>query len=788
MSEQDLELLDFPRVCELVAGYCRTSMGRERMLGTVPWSDPETVKAEYDRVFELIELSAEPLIGSVPDVRKEVARAGQESVLTGPELLSVRRACVGIRECRQFLYRRRERLPAVWQVTEPLCELPDLEQELDAALDDSGEVRDSATPLLERTRRELRRRRNRLVERLETMVSEHPDWFTDRPTVRRDRFVLPLKLESREKLAGVIHESSGSGHTLFVEPMETVEEQNKLAELRGVETGETARVLRRLSAFVAAYAAPLEAAMEVVGKLDSLLAKARYGREFDCCRPAISTDGNLELVAGRHPLLLARRKLDVVPLYFRLPDGATVVLVSGPNAGGKTVAIKTLGIMCLMLGCGIPLPAAEGTKLPLFRQVFADIGDEQSLDDDLSSFTGHVSHLKRILGQSDAHSLVLLDEIGSSTAPEEGAALAVAVLETLRDRGVTTVATSHFGVLKLFVQDERGMVNAAMGFRDGRPTFRLTFGFPGESSALEIAASVGLDPGLIRRAESRLGREWLDMSAKLRALDLELEKARAARRAAEEERRKGEETRAVHEARLAELKEKLEAEREQLQAEREAALLAARREIENLVRRIRETQAEHKAVVKAKKYVEDELHKAQGAGSKAQEHDAESDFAEGDAVESKSLRRRGVVTEVGPDAVTVAFGSIKMQMKHEDLSRDMTESFDNSGRATAPAADDTGRFDTRLSLLGMSREEAAAAIDKFLDEAACLGARQVWLVHGKGTGVLKQMVRTALRKDPRVETFRLGEPFEGGDGVTVVTMRTEVAGCSLKVTGKARTR
>jgi len=777
LSGQEHELLDFPRVRELIADRCRTPMGKDLALAIKPRQHSGWVQAEYDRVEELVALEDELPVGIRDDIRPVLHRARQEGLLTGPELVAVRRALAVIRETRQFFLSRRRRAPRVWEIADALEEQQAVERALDKALDDEGVVRDSATPVLESTRKELRRARNRIVERLEKLASDHPDWYSDRPTVRHDRFVLPVRLEARARVAGVIHESSDTGRTLFIEPMETVDRQNELAELRGLEAEETARVLRALSGLVAAQASAIVSSVAAIGGLDLLAAKRRFASDFDCERPEIADNGRFELVAGRHPIL-AGRKRTVVPLDFRLPDDAHVVLVSGPNAGGKTVVLKTLGLLSLMLGSGVHLPAGAGTRLPLFRQVFADIGDEQSIDADLSSFTAHVVHLKDILERADRQSLVLLDEIGSSTAPEEGAALAVAVLEALRDRGVTVVATSHFGVLKMFVQDEKGMVNAAMGFRDGKPTYRLVFGFPGESNALEIAAGVGLEPRVISRAESRLGREWLDMSTKLRSLDRKLNQAEMAQRAAREHERQGARLKQDYEARLATAEAENLAEREQLRQERERLLVRTRREIENLVREIRESQAGRESVVKAKRFVEGQLaelkgdegeQEAAGVRAASTDEDPQAGLTVGDKVESRSFRRRGVVTEVRGDEVTVAFGRIRMQLAAGDLTR--TDGPCVVVAEKAPGLEPAG-FSPRLSIRGMARDEASDAVDRFLDEAVCLGVGAVSILHGKGTGALQRMLWAGLRKDPRVAGFRFGEPFEGGTGLTNVTIKT----------------
>jgi DNA mismatch repair protein MutS2 len=466
------------------------------------------------------------------------------------------------------------------------------------------------------------------------------------------------------------------------------------------------------------------------------------------------------------------------------PDEAQVVLISGPNAGGKTVVLKTVGLLALMFNAGMYLPAASGTRMPVFGKVFADIGDEQSLDSDLSSFTAHVGRLKEILDRADAESLVLIDEIGSSTAPEEGAALAVAVLEALRDRGVKSVVTTHFGALKVFAQDEPGMANAAMewGMEEGEkgkgemakgrggPTYRLKMGFPGESSAFEIAAGAGLPAKIIERARTRIGREWLDMGAKLRSLDDELHKARVARSAAELEQRRAATLRQDYDARLGEARLEAKAARERLRAEEDRFLREKRREIENLVRQIKEQKASHESVVAAKQYVEQAL--AQVA-TESEEPElpgpAPEGLKPGDSVESHTFRRQGVVVETGENRATVAFGQIKVELAVADLR--LVEPAEVKQEPELVSAEPYN-FDTRLSVRGMSREEADDAVMKFLDEARMVGSAELTIVHGKGGGVLRRALWDMLRKDSRVEAYSLAEAAAGGSGVTVVKLKS----------------
>lgn len=759
----NLAVLDLPRVREVLAALCRTPVGKELARAMEPSRNREWIESELDCLDELLALGELPDVAAVPDVRPLLQRAGQGSVLRGTELLEVARAAAGTSQCRADFGSRRERLVLVWHSLRALEDHSGLADRLEGAIDEHGEVADDATPRLAGIRAELRQHRNSLVSRMEKLVADHPDWFQDRPTVRRDRFVLPLRLDHRDRVPGVVHESSGSGQTLFVEPIETLAEQNRVAELRGEETEEVARVLRELSGAVAERAESLRVALEIVGRADFLVAKCRLARDLGCRRPGFSTGGELRLLVARHPLLV-RRGIEVVPLDLDLPEGRRVVLVSGPNAGGKTVVLKTVGLLALMAACGMQVPAAEGTVLPLFDGVFADIGDDQSLDADLSSFTAHLENLKSVLRDARPGALVLLDEIGSSTSPEEGTALAFAVLEELRDRGVLVVATSHFGSLKLLVQDEPGMVNAAMGFRDGRPNYRLDLGHPGESSAFATAERVGLPARLVERARQRMSGEWLDLDARFRALDRELEEARRERETAEREHQQAVASRAELESQRAAFEQEAVEERERLRQERERFLVATRREIENAVRQIRQTQAEHRSIVDAKRLVERELADASPPAGAEPGPPADFEPKPGDLVLSRTFRRAGEVVGTGPGKVTVAFGSVRTELPLADIGPAGGE---RPVAAREPETrDEPYHFSPNLNIVGMRREEAFEALTGFLDEASALEVGEVTIVHGRGGGVLRQMVWDCLGRDRRVSDFAFGGPAEGGSGVT----------------------
>jgi DNA mismatch repair protein MutS2 len=571
-----------------------------------------------------------------------------------------------------------------------------------------------------------------------------------------------------------------------------VSDGNELQELQDAEAEEVARILRAPSRLVAGHVPDLTSAMAAAGALDTLVAKRRFAARFDCRRPEPAAAGALELVRARHPLLL-HRKVNVVPLDMRFPDTALVVLISGPNAGGKTVVLKTVGLLALMFNAGMYLPAGSGTRMPVFRQVFADIGDEQSLDSDLSSFTAHVGRLKEILDRADADSLVLIDEIGSSTAPEEGAALAVAVLEALRDRGVKSVVTTHFGALKMFAQDEPGMANAAMEWGQGQdsrsqiaecrmqnaevadghkagPTYRLKMGFPGESSAFEIAAGAGMPAKVIERARTRIGREWLDMGAKLRSLDEELHKAHVARSAAELEQQQAARLRQEYDGKLREARAEAKAGVARLRAEEDRFLREKRREIENLVRQIKEQKASHESVVAAKQHVEQALAEVSPEPEEPElPGSAPEGLKPGDNVESHTFRRQGVVVETSENRATVAFGQIKVELSIADLR--LVKPADVKPEPE-PVSPEPYNFDTRLNVRGMTREESDEAVTKFLDEALMTGAAELTIVHGKGGGVLRRALWDRLRRDSRIEAVSLAEAAAGGSGVTVVKLKS----------------
>ncbi len=767
-----LDALDFPRIKEMVVNFCTTELGKEKAQKLVPNLPEAIVTQELATLEELLTLEREPVLTGIIDIRPLIAQAKAGRMLNAEELLKVLSCCIGLRECSEF-FQQKKPLPRIADLVSGITSFPILEEEIKKTIDESGAIRDTASTKLSEIRAEIRKRRNQLVARLERMIEANPDWYQGVVMIRRERFVLPVKFEEKNHVPGVVHAFSDSEQTVFIEPLETILEQNQLQELRDAESEEIRRLLKELSMMVASFEKELNRALEKVGTLDFLLAKRRFAIKFNCSKPTIAKDRRMDVVAARHPLLILHKSV-VVPLNFRLPDDVQVVVVSGPNAGGKTVVLKTLGLCSLLLKCGMFVPAGEGTRLPFFKRVFADIGDEQSLDTDTSSFAAHLRRLKEILLEADEQDLVLIDEIGAATAPEEGVALAMAVLEELRDRRVYTVATTHFNNLKVFVQDQPAMANAAMEFLNA-PTYRLIMGVSGESSAFEIAASLGFPPRVLERAKLRIGKDWFDLKSKLQALHEELKKAQEMRKEAEVAQRRAGELANEYEIRLAEFKKWQSLEKARFKQEQEQFFKETRRQLENMIRELRARQADHQSIVRVKKFIEEKLNEVCNEIPSLSSESGVScvEFKVGDVVESKVFRQIGRVVDLRGERAVVAFGKIKMELDVNSLIPLTGEKCQVAASSDFGIKSEEYEFVPKLNIRGMTREEAEVALNRFLEEAEIAKVKELLILHGKGTGALRQMLWRRLRGDKRVEKVRFAEPNEGGMGVTLVTLRVK---------------
>lgn len=795
MNAHALTVLQFANVLDVVAGHASSSLGAAAVRALHPGHDASIAERELTRVAGM-----KAMIGSdagwpqpvIPDVSAALARLRVEGVmLSGEELRDVaallrssRLAGEGLGDARQ---------PAVARATlrpfrDRLLADQRAEDQIGRAIDDDGSVRDDASPPLRRIRRELRTAQGDLVgllDRIMTRLEPHQRVLDASVTVRNGRFVIPIRREARGVVGGLVHDVSGSGATLFVEPPAAIEACNRIRELESEERREVDRILLDLSDAIRPLSEALRDTLDALVELDTVYARARYALHFGCEGVRMRAAGaGFRVANGRHPLLLSQG-VAVVPFDLTMEPGERTMLISGPNTGGKTVLLKALALMSAMVQSGVPAPAAAESEIAIYDDVFADIGDEQSIEASLSTFSAHVRNLGEILRSATAQSLVVIDELGSGTDPLEGAALGGAILEALTTRGSMTVATTHLGALKELATEVQGVVNASLEFDAAAlaPTYRLVKGIPGRSYGLSIARRLKLPDDVLQRAEERVPTVERDVNALLQALearDREMSERERELAAATGEARDHGQRLVEREARLRERERSVEKE-----SRREARkyLLEARQTIEGTIRELRRGRdaATEETARDARRRIETLVAK-QGERLDQLERE-EVNLARrdvplpevaalhaGDAVAVLPLDGKvGRVIDIRDDSVVVALGGIKVTYPRVALRR-----AEEPRPAESPVAlmGDVPELvaATEIDLRGMRVDELDEPLMQALDAAIRADLRSLRIIHGKGTGALRERVGEMLRKDTRVKTFRLGLWNEGGAGVTVAEL------------------
>jgi DNA mismatch repair protein MutS2 len=742
------------------------------------------VVSEVRRILEEADL---PLHG-LPDlepVLDEAAVAG--AVLPGTRIWPVARSLEVVRRLKGFLHDRREAVPGLAALGQMLDAQGELRGEIERQIGPDGEVLSGATPALRRIRRDQEKVRQRILDQLHKMVRGIAAGGADPVvTLRNDRYVIQIRRDRVGDLRGVVHGQSGSGASVYLEPSPVMPANNELAELRSAEEEEILRILTELTEAVRAVLPALKRNEDTLGRIDSFYAAGKWSRETDAVAALPSADGALVIRRGRHPLLEAAVKAGggaVVPLDIALGgDGARTLVITGPNTGGKTVALKTTGLFVLMNQSGLHVPAAEGTALPLLRDVFADIGDEQSIEMSLSTFSSHMANVNEVLREAGPDTLVLLDELGVGTDPEEGAGLGKAVLAELTRKGALTIVTTHYGTLKVFAHESAGMENASLEFdRDSlTPTYRFLQGVPGSSEALSIARRLGFPPHLVEEARSHFagGQESVegllhDLQERRRGLDDAAAELRGERAAVADEREKLERRLGA----LAEEKAKIKRE-----AMEEARRLVERSkaELSDLLGAVRHDGAEGRAAGRARTRLGEmgnELARRLEAEAAERGRPARpahpDEVVEGTPVAIPMMGWKG--TALGPPGsngkVAVSVGSLRVEVPVESLEIRNGVSAEKRGKRPAVIDRPEGTTRTELDLRGRTVEEALAEMERTLDGLVISGGTWIRVIHGKGTGALRAAVTGALQEDPRVKEFRAGEPGEGGSGVTVVVLK-----------------
>lgn len=787
MDEKLLSTLEFDKIRLLLAERAAFSGGKniaEALWPSRSLKEAERWQAETEEAVRILAAGSPPPFGGMRDVREIVRRAERGALLQPTEILEVADAARASDRLRAFLETCAPTVGAetLADLAGILGRFPRLEREIQRCLSQDGEVVDHASPKLAEVRSRLRTVRQRVREYLEGLVrSAKGQRFLQEAivTVRNGRYVVPVKQEYRSEIPGIVHDHSASGATLFVEPAAVVEMNNEIRRFEAEEAREVERVLQNLSALIASEADRLVESVEIAAELDFIFAKGRLALDWNAVKPQLNAEGRIDIRKARHPLIRG----EVVPVDIRLGGEFTALVITGPNTGGKTVALKTIGLFVLMAQAGLHLPADEGSEVGLFTRLFADIGDEQSIEQSLSTFSAHMANIVRILDAVDDRSLVLLDELGAGTDPSEGAALAVAVLERLVEKGSRVVVTTHFGALKRLAYTHPQVENASVQFdvETLRPTYKLSIGHAGKSHAFAIAERLGLAPGVIERARSHLSEQEREVEDLLGNVEESRLLAEKDREEAQRLRREYLELRDRYFDAFERLKAAREKVLEEARREAEALLTKARREAEALLGRLRKSGREdleaqaHEVrtrLISLAEEVQSLEPEPPPVRSGPAGQVAGFEPAPGMPVRVRSLGKEGEVVQLFADGkVGVQVGALKVTVERSDLEPLARP----RPQAAAPAYGaiafrKAGQIQTEVDLRGMLVSEAIERLDKYLDDAILAGLERVRVIHGKGTGALREGVWAYLKGHPRVRGFQLGEASEGGAGVTLVEL------------------
>jgi DNA mismatch repair protein MutS2 len=786
IEKRALKTLEFHKVIEQVAAYCTSSIGKSAIEELVPETDFDTVVElleEMDEGLGILRIKGNVPMGGIFDVRPHAKRAQIGGMLSPMELMEISSTIRASRILRNFIEDIEAddviRIPHFVERKEQLPVLTGLQHEINDCIDENGAVMDSASTALRSIRQSLRSEESKVRGKLESLIrgSNAAKMLSDAIiTIRNDRFVIPVKQEYRGHYGGIVHDQSASGATLFIEPDAVVQANNEVQRLKVKEQAEIERILVALSAKVQEVAHDLFVLVGLLGEIDVILAKGKYGQANKCTKPKMNKDGYIRLVRARHPLLPIE---EAVANTIEMGREYHAIVITGPNTGGKTVTLKTVGLSTIMAQAGLPVPALDGSELAVFETIFADIGDEQSIEQSLSTFSSHMVNIVDILSKFDEHSLVLFDELGAGTDPQEGAALAISILDEVVDYGATVLATTHYPELKAYGYNRPNVVNASVEFdvETLSPTYRLLIGVPGRSNAFEISSRLGLKEHVISRAKSFTGTDRHEVESMIASLE---ESRRRSEREADEAHKLLGEAEVIK----ADLQKELQAYAERKEALDKKAKDKARkivdeakREAEQIIQELKEMKKQAAANVKehelidAKKRLDDAAPKENKVLQKAvAERERTQNLQIGDEVKVLSYGQRGTIIDKAKGEWVVQIGILKMKLPDHDLQYIKPEK-ENYTRAMTNVRNRSEHVKLELDLRGERYEDALLRTEKYLDDALLANYHQVSIIHGKGTGALRQGIQTYLKGHRRVKSYRYGEASEGGFGVTVVELK-----------------
>jgi DNA mismatch repair protein MutS2 len=781
--ERVLRVLEYNKIIDGVRKHASSQLGIQKIEHLAPSFDIREVNRwheETDEGAKVLRLKGHVPLGGIHDIRASLKRSEIGGLLNAAELLEIADTILGGRRIRSFVEKMGEddiELPLLSGFVSQLAPEKELETNIKTRISDDGNILDSASDKLRVIRGKLRSYESKVREKLEhiTRSSHYQKMLSDAiVTIRNDRYVIPVKQEYRGSLGGMVHDQSASGATLFIEPQAVVNLNNELKEARVKEKQEIERILAELSAETAQSAEILYTNVDVLADIDFIFAKAQYGKNMKASKPKLNTNGVLSVKKARHPLIPAS---EVVPIDVDLGDPDTSLIITGPNTGGKTVTLKTLGLLTLMAQSGLQIPAEDGSTMAVFQSIYADIGDEQSIEQNLSTFSSHMTNIIEILKQVDSQSLVLFDELGAGTDPQEGAALAISILDNVHDLGARVVATTHYSELKAYAYEREGILNASVEFdvETLSPTYRLLIGIPGRSNAFEISKRLGLGAELIDAAKKQISSETNKVDKMIASLEENQKRANDEREEAESIRREAAQLHYDLEKKI----KTLETERGRIleKAEKQAKeeVTKAKQKAESIIQELRERQKKHGSVkehhfIDAKRKLEEAEPSFKRKEKPALDRSEKKVYEPGAEVKVMSFNQKGhIVEKLDGGEYLVQLGIMKMNVKADDLKPLKSEP-KREPKTIVSVKGSGSHLKTELDLRGKRYEEAMNEVEKYLDDALLAGYPQVSVIHGKGTGALRKGVANLLKAHPNVKSTRMGESGEGGSGVTVVQL------------------
>ena len=790
MQEKVLKTLEYDKIAEMLKAKTVTCAGAELAEGMEPYDTFDKVKSALAFTAEaetvIIRTGRSP-VDSFPDMRECLKRIHAALFVSPSELMGISR-CLRVSRLAREAIEREENVPLLSNLAGYISTHRSVEEEIDRCILGEEEIFDGASPELSRIRRSMRQTNDKVRERLGSMIrSAAYSKYLQEPliTIRNGRFVIPVKQEYRQNVPGLIHDQSGSGATLFIEPAAVVELGNQYKKLIAEEQQEIERILSELTAMVAPYGGEINENIRILGEMDLAFAKAKLARDMNATEPKLNHTGYIRIVQGRHPLI---PKETVRPIDIWLGRDFRTLIITGPNTGGKTVTLKTVGLFVLMTQSGMFIPADIGSEISVFDSVYADIGDEQSIEQNLSTFSAHMTNIVHILGECDADSLLLFDELGAGTDPTEGAALAIAVIEHARKLGADVAATTHYAELKVYATNENGIQNASCEFdvETLSPTYRLLVGVPGKSNAFAISERLGLSKDIIDDAKARIGVQNASFEATIEKLEqtraiLERDRAETAKklREAEESAKKAAFLRAELSVRLEKADEKARRDAERIISDVRRTAEDTFAELDEMRRKMNEDE-QAQEVNRARSELRRKLNESQSkVKAKQPEKPAEDkksarEVRAGDTVEIKSMGVKAEVIDVNPDGtLNLRAGIMNVKLKPDDVylieghaAKQKKQSVTLAGSTAARAA-----VSPEIDLRGMESIEAVNAAEQYIDSAVMGKLKTVTIIHGKGTGALRAAVQQMLKRNKAVKSYRLGRFGEGESGVTIVELK-----------------